>query len=239
MLFDHKLFSRYFRMLPVKFEELLSLVEPSLLKNFRSREPISPEERLSVTLRHLATGNSYAAIAMSYSMSPTTVGRIIMEFCQMIWVNLLNNGFLKLPSTQKEWEEVAQLFEFKWGFPNYVGATDGKHVVMHAPAEAGSSFFNYKGTHSIVLMAVVNSEYEFIMVDIGGGGRQRWLSFCKWSYRVCYDNDLLGQPAPRKVSPSLELCFPYVFTGDEAPPMKTYLIRSLSQTMYWYQSACC
>ena len=80
-LFDHELFFRYFRMLPDKFEELLSIVGPSLLKNCRNREPISPEERLSVTLRHLATGDSHATIAMSYRMSPTTVGRIIMETC--------------------------------------------------------------------------------------------------------------------------------------------------------------
>ena len=112
-LFDHELFFRYFRMLPDKFEELLSIVGPSLLKNCRNREPVSPEERLSVTLRHLATGDSHATIAMSYRMSPTTVGRIIMETCQIIWVHLLDNGFLKVPITQKEWKEVAQRFKFK------------------------------------------------------------------------------------------------------------------------------
>ena len=106
-LFDHELFFRYFRMFPVKFEELLSLVGPSLLKNCRNREPISPEERLSVTLRHLVTGDSHATIAMSYRMSPTSVDSIIMETCQIIWAILLSNGFLKVPSTQKEWKEVA------------------------------------------------------------------------------------------------------------------------------------
>lgn len=94
-------------------------------------------------MRHLATGNSHATIAMSYRMSPTTVGRIIMETCQIIWVNLSNNGFLKVPSTKKEWKEVAQRFEFKWKFPNCVGAVDGKHVAMQAPAHAGSTFFSY------------------------------------------------------------------------------------------------
>ena len=101
-------------------------------------------------------------------MSRTTVGRIIMETCQIIWINLSNNGFLKVPSTKNEVKEVAQRFEFNWNFPNCVGAIDGKHV-MQAPARDGSTFFSYKGTHSIVLMAVVNTDCEFIMVDIDIG----------------------------------------------------------------------
>ena len=57
LLQDKELFFRYHRMTPSRFEHLLSLVEDKITKektNFR--DPICAEERLSITLRFLATG---------------------------------------------------------------------------------------------------------------------------------------------------------------------------------------
>ena len=54
-LADHESFFKYFRMSPHLFENLLRLVAPMILKSDQKREPISPAERLSVTLRYLAT----------------------------------------------------------------------------------------------------------------------------------------------------------------------------------------
>ena len=44
---------------------------------------------------------------------------------------------------------------------------------MQAPPRPGSYFFKYKKTHSIVLMAVVNSNYLFTIANIADAGRQR------------------------------------------------------------------
>lgn len=77
MLFDHQYFFKMFRMLPSKFEELLALVGPKLKRDSTRREAIKPEERLCVTLKYLASGDSFISIGSSYRMSSVTVGRIV------------------------------------------------------------------------------------------------------------------------------------------------------------------
>ena len=104
-------------------------------------------------------------------MSPTTVSHIIRETTNVIWDVLCEKGYLSTPSTQEKWVEIAQEFYQLWNFPSCLGAIDGKHVTIQAPSNSGSLFFNYKKSFSIVLLAVCNAKYEFILVDIGEAGR--------------------------------------------------------------------
>lgn len=41
---------------------------------------------------------------------------------------------------------------------------------MQAPSNTGTEYFNYKRNFSVNLMAVVDSTYRFIVVDVGQKG---------------------------------------------------------------------
>ena len=160
-------------MLPEPFDIPLGLVAPAInKKTTKMREPISTDQRLLVTLRYLSTGDAHTTIAAKYRISPTTIDRIISETCNAFWDKLKEAGLIRTPSSVYAWTNIARDFEDRWTFPNMVGAIDGKHVQMFAPAGQASSFFTYKKTHSIVLLGICDAKYKCTLVDIGDSGRQ-------------------------------------------------------------------
>ena len=168
----------------------------------------------------LATGDSYKSIAYSYRVGHATVSLIVAETCEAIW-DAMQSIYMKTP-TEGHWLATARGFEERWNFPNCIGAIDGKHVVMQAPAGSGSQYFNYKGSFSVVLMALVDHLYRFIAIDVGSYGRN--------SDGGIFSHSILGRALQeRKLSvpddkpiPGLPGAMPHVIVGDEAFPLKTY-----------------
>ena len=61
---------------------------------------------------------------------------IIHEVCDAIWDVL--QPLEMAPPTEKDWQRIEKEFYELWNFPNCLGAADGKHVVITAPAKSGS-----------------------------------------------------------------------------------------------------
>jgi hypothetical protein len=81
-------------------------------------------------------------------------------------------SFFQLPLTTEEWLKCSENFYKQWNFSHCVGALDGKHIVIQAPANSCSYYYyNHKGTFIFVLLAVVDAEYMFLHVDVGCNGR--------------------------------------------------------------------
>lgn len=115
-------------------------------------------------------------------MGFSTVRQIVKEVCQAIW-QVLKPMVMPSPTTEM-WKDIAQRYERLWNFPHCLGALDGKHINIRCPINAGSEYYNYKGAHSIVLLALVDADYKFIAVDVGAyGKKQRWCHFFKFFVR--------------------------------------------------------
>lgn len=127
--------------------------------------------------------------------------------------------------TKKQWLKVADRYWELWNLPNCVGAIDGKHIKIKAPPNSGSSFYNYKGYFSIVLMAVSDADGLFLSVDIGEYGRNSDGRALKESeFGKALFNDQLSLPEPTYL-PGEEDIFPYYFVADEAFPLTDHIMR--------------
>lgn len=156
-------------------------------------------------------------------MGDRTVSNIVQEVAIAIW-NKMQPIYLPEPTTDI-WQSIASRFEQRWQFPHCVGAVDGKHVVIKKPGKNGSTYFNYKHTFSIILMAVVDADYKFVTVDIGAMGRfSDGNVFASSGLGKNMMKHTLQLPTPKQI-PTIAESLPYVFVGDEAFPLSIILMR--------------
>ncbi|KAM4033498.1 uncharacterized protein ACNLHF_020406 [Anomaloglossus baeobatrachus] len=236
---NHEKFTSYVRMAVNNFDVLLGLVADNIRKtDTYSRFSITPEERLLVTLRFLATGESLSSLHYQFRLGISTISGIIRDTCQALW-DCLHEDFIPQP-TRERWLAIAEQYYNICQFPNCLGSVDGKHIRIVKPAASGSEYYNYKKYFSIVLMAITDAEYKFISVDIGAYGRSNDSQVFKMSPmgRRIYGNTFDFPPA-RPLPGTCEPPMPFVFVADEAFQLsqhllKPYASRGLTQTQKIY-----
>lgn len=136
---------------------------------------------------------------------------------------------MKTPQTPSEWKSVADNFEKKWNFPNCCGSLDGKHIAFRARAVDGSFYYNYKGFNSIVLLALVDADYNFLYVDAGCNGRvSDGGVYANSSLMEAVDKNLLNLPEPINL-PNTQIKVPYIFVADDAFRLTTRFMKPFGQ----------
>nr|CAH7762571.1 unnamed protein product [Callosobruchus chinensis] len=136
-------FKNFTRISCEDFEFLINAIGPVIAgqgTNYRKCVPAAI--RLAITLRYLATGDSFANLMYLFNVSKELIARIVPEVCKAL-IGVLNEN-IQLPKTPQEWMMVERQFNDLWNFLHCMGAMDGKHVVIQAPSNTGSDFFNYK-----------------------------------------------------------------------------------------------
>ena len=84
--------------------------------------------------------------------------------------------------------------------------------MIEAPVKSGTLYHNYKGTFSIVLLAVCNVKYNFTLVDVGQYGSNNDSRIFAQLY--CFENNTWNLPEG-EVLPGTNLDIPYFLVGDE------------------------
>lgn len=221
-------FRNYLQMSEVSFRNLLFAVKPLIeKKDTVMRASIPAEQRLSATLLFLATGRSLQDLKVTTAISVPALSSIIPETCEAI-VGALRDEYFKFPKNPQEWNKVADDFERLWQFPNCGGVLDGKHVRISRPPNSGSYYYNYKGYFSIILMALVNAKFEFLMVDVGKNGEVSDGGFLE---QTKFYNLLLNDELCLPVSEDTKQNLPFVFLGDEAFPSHKHLVKPFPEVL--------
>lgn len=138
---------------------------------------------------------------------------------------------MRLPTSVDEWEQIASGFNKKANFPHCLGAVDGKHIRLKKPLNSGSLYFNYKDFFSIILLAIVDSDYRFVYVSVGSYGKECDSSIFKETkfWKMMLD-DSLQIPAPCPLTRDSETRVPYVVIGDEGFGLHENLLRPFGGT---------
>ncbi|XP_018400729.1 PREDICTED: uncharacterized protein LOC108778129 [Cyphomyrmex costatus] len=91
-------------------------------------------------------------------------------------------------------------------------------------------YYNYKGTHSLVLMAIADANYRISLLDIGAPGRRSDGGvFYASEIGQRLQNGTLTIPPPRPVELGGQ-DLPFVLVGDEAFPLTRYMMMPYSRS---------
>nr|XP_054919803.1 uncharacterized protein LOC126516610 [Dermacentor andersoni] len=196
---DEEYYRDFLLMPPSTFDTLLELLRPSITKENNYRPAVSAHDLLAMTVS------------------------IVSSVSGALWT-VLKPLYLQHPQGADEWLKVSAEFEERWNMPHCVGAIDGKHVNVECPANSGTLDHNYKGSFSKSLLAVCDAQYRFLYVEIGHSGSESDGGiFSRLTLQKEIAGGTLGLPPPRHVGS--EGLLPYFLVGDEAFPLKEYMMR--------------
>lgn len=162
-------FKSHFRLYPATFEDVLSMVGPTIFPPNVTvgRKRIPARKQLLLALWHMATPDSYRSVCEKFNVGRATALRTIRRVTQALCD--LAPEFIKWP-TGDDATSVMEEFERHSAFPRIIGAIDGTHIAIPAPKEDAQSYVNRKGFHSIQVQAVCTHNLLFTSLYAGHVG---------------------------------------------------------------------
>ena len=180
-----------------------------------------------MTLRFLATGDSFQSVEFNWRAAHNTIGMFVPEVCDAIVEEYAQEVF-RTPTTTDGWREIAQGFQDKWNFPHACGALDGKHAAIRKPKHSGSIYYNYKGFFSIVILVLCDANYKAIWAHVGSPGSQSDCGIYNESPMFQGIQDETIKLPPPEPMPNDTEDTPFFFIGDDAFPLRQHILKPFS-----------
>ena len=217
-------FRNFTRLSPRMFLEWVEQLMPKLRKEDTwYRDWLEVGLNLAITLRHLATEDNYKPLMYIFYVPHNTISILVRDVCQAIW-DEYGDEVVSSPTTAEGWKEIVASYSNRWNFHHALGALDGKHIHIRCPANGGSQFYNYKGYHSFVLLALFDANYRFrgpSWSPKAAAGVQLWNESTLRDAVITNSIDIPQQePLPGDDWP-----IPYFITGDNAFVLNEWLMK--------------
>eukprot|EP00745_Piridium_sociabile_P032818 TRINITY_DN55823_c0_g1_i1.p1 TRINITY_DN55823_c0_g1~~TRINITY_DN55823_c0_g1_i1.p1 ORF type:complete len:536 (+),score=138.50 TRINITY_DN55823_c0_g1_i1:400-2007(+) len=229
---DQLMFRNYTRITPEVFLELLDRVGPHITKQDTNyRTALEAGLKLVITLRFLASGDSYHSLKYNFRVAHNTISNFVPEVCRAIYTEMFEDAF-KRQMQADDWRAVAKKFQDRWNMPHCMGAMDGKHFRMKNPAKAGSKYRNYKGFFSVNMLALADAEYKFLWAELGGSGcMSDSQMFLLCDLREAFEEGNVERPAPCPLTddPEDTTDIPFFMVSDDAFALKDYCLKPFSR----------
>jgi hypothetical protein len=220
-------FRAFLRMEPRMFHEIVARVGPRVTKqDTRYRKALSPGLKIAITLRFLATGNSFRSERFNFRTPHNTISKFFPAVCEAIIDEF--SDLTGLPNTSEDWKIKSEEFRSRWNLPHCLGAIDGKHIAIKRPRLSSTLYHNYKGFFSIILLAVVDADYKFIWAVVGANGSTSDCAvFNASDLKEGFENNEYNIPEPDDL-PGTDMPFPYFLVGDDAFPLLNWMLKPFS-----------
>ena len=187
------------------------LVREALCSETSRSNPLTPEMKVIITLRYLATGKMQQCSSDDLGPSQSSISRTITQTIDALADPDVLKRFVYFPVTTDAAERNKEDFLAIANFPNIVGVIDGTHIRIVAPKEQEEVYVNRKGFHSINVQIVFDASYRILEI------------LAKWPGSV-HDARILNSSGLSRLFEEGYVPAESHLLGDSGYPSKTWLL---------------
>ena len=210
------------------FEMIKTRLEPRIVRQATNyRAPISVGEKLALTIRYLATGESYSSLSGQFRVFRSAISKFLPEVCTAIQ-DEFTSEYLRCPTTPDEWAKLEMECRIRWNVPHALAALDGKHVALKKQKNSVALYHNYK---VLVMLAFVDGQYKFRWMDVGTAescSDAQIFNTCHLKRKI--DDGSIGFPDPAPIIQG-DGYVPYFILADDAFALKKWLMKPYGRRM--------